>query len=180
MLLCYQASPPYSESCFAYSAREITEGKTKKDGIAIALSRQDQLACLTGYHDIYRAQASMVYGWVNGSDTLSLGCKTQKKCQKVFQKHISQTFPRIPKVINLASVMDHWLAQTSGMCQECIEVGEGKLRAGRAEFWENLPSLFNLPPWSELKEREDMYVLCIYNCVRTSLKRTFSGNDINT
>ena len=60
--------------------------------------------------------------------------------------------------------LDEWgsiddLSTLKKLCEYCSRIAKSSHRVGRLEFWDQLPSLFDLPPWEELlKEREDMYV----------------------
>ncbi|KAJ7652297.1 hypothetical protein B0H17DRAFT_1338561 [Mycena rosella] len=41
--------------------------------------------------------------------------------------------------------------RTKGLCDVCCTFAEGRRKASVAVFWETLPSVFELPPWEELR-----------------------------
>ncbi|KAJ7818155.1 hypothetical protein B0H14DRAFT_2840137 [Mycena olivaceomarginata] len=42
------------------------------------------------------------------------------------------------------------------LCDACAALAETAITTGRAKMWENLPSFFDLHPWSELKNSNEM------------------------
>ncbi|KAJ7794279.1 hypothetical protein B0H14DRAFT_2923441 [Mycena olivaceomarginata] len=46
--------------------------------------------------------------------------------------------------------------QSTSLCDVCAELAETTITTGRAKMWENLPSFFDLHPWSELKNSNEM------------------------
>jgi hypothetical protein len=41
--------------------------------------------------------------------------------------------------------------ESLGMCSECRELATMHLRDAASAFWDELPSIFGLPPWKELR-----------------------------
>ncbi|KZP14498.1 hypothetical protein FIBSPDRAFT_935715 [Athelia psychrophila] len=142
--------------CVEYSAKKLMAyGPAMPDQSTDTLSHQDQLACLAGHPVIYKAQAHTTYTWLSTVQINMLGtCARPKLCKEAKRTIRLQTFRLVPKIIAL----DLWSSDLStGLCKECSSIAHAKHDAGRAEFWEQLPAIFDLPPWSELlKERPDI------------------------
>lgn len=59
--------------------------------------------------------------------------------------------------------LESWATRSAqpdaGLCHPCIAHARDQHEVGREKFWELLPGLFGLPPWTELlKERDSMYI----------------------
>ncbi|KZP04394.1 hypothetical protein FIBSPDRAFT_405005 [Athelia psychrophila] len=125
---------------------------------APALPPGDQMACMTGHRAACISQAHTTYGWLyNGAPAAS--CITQNKCSAARQRYLLEWFTPVPS----PSGLDLW-SQVCGsfysdmaLCKHCVASAQSQHEVGRANFWEQLPSLFGLPPWTELlREREDV------------------------
>ncbi|KAF7983680.1 hypothetical protein HWV62_19587 [Athelia sp. TMB] len=141
------------ESCVQYSSAEIKDGFQMPDGSTIRLSVQDRFTCLVAYRAICEVQAETTFAqlWEDGS--ISTICLTPDDCKAAKSNWVSQNFCK-PNIMATHS-WDN--LSIEGLCDYCYVAGQEKHQAGRAEFWEKLPSLFDLPPWAELlKERADM------------------------
>ncbi|KZP19048.1 hypothetical protein FIBSPDRAFT_791230, partial [Athelia psychrophila] len=135
--------------CKHYSASEILQGLARDDGSRLLLSPEDQLACIAGHRKLCEAQAKMTFIWAYAEDFTSATCLSSN-CHRSRQ-HIllkSQLSP-VPAVLGL----EHWENDPSyseGLCASCTKKAKEQHMAGRAKFWEALPVLLGLPPWSEL------------------------------
>ncbi|KZP08008.1 hypothetical protein FIBSPDRAFT_840652 [Athelia psychrophila] len=141
--------------CVEYSAKKlIAHDSAMPDQSNAALPYQDQLACLTGRPAIYSAQANTTYTWLSTNQINTLGtCARPRLCKAAKQSIRLKTFRLVPKIIAL----ERWSPASKGLCEECASAAHAQHDAGRAEFWEHLPAIFDLPPWSELlKERSDI------------------------
>ncbi|KAJ7741496.1 hypothetical protein B0H14DRAFT_474106 [Mycena olivaceomarginata] len=49
---------------------------------------------------------------------------------------------------SLATYNDYW---SDILCDVCCEHVRKSMTAGREKMWEELPAIFDLPPWNELK-----------------------------
>lgn len=140
--------------CKQYLPSEIIGGATRKDGTLISLSVPDQLACLAGYHAIYKAQAETTYSWAY-AETAPAGC-TSIICAHVRDKYLKDHFTALP-VIGGLDPFDKLDLRHGGLCHVCAYQAQDMHTDGRQDFWELLPGLFSLPSWDELrKEREEM------------------------
>ncbi|KZP11109.1 hypothetical protein FIBSPDRAFT_191794 [Athelia psychrophila] len=147
--------------CKIYTASEII-----REGYAPAFPLREQVACLAGHRAACAAQAETTYRWLYDSNKISPKCNTPERCNITRRKRRESYFLPTPG----AAGLDHWaglepemrpvnLIQKSWLCDKCNKSARERHAAGRQEFWERLPSLFQLPPWQELlQEREDMCV----------------------
>ncbi|KZP13135.1 hypothetical protein FIBSPDRAFT_753926, partial [Athelia psychrophila] len=145
---------------FYYSAMELLGGILNEDGSRSRLAAEDQLVCLAAHRPVFLAQAGTTFEWIYDLDTLSSKCINPATCDN-FRLRLLVSFLPVPSVAGLTS----WHADiyTEDLCTHCAEVAERRHEEGRQKFWEELPGLFGLPPWSELKEEEPLYV-CLIRC----------------
>lgn len=146
----------FYDCCRSYPAHVIADNVS-----APSLPAGDQMACMTGHRAVCLRQAYTTYNWLyNGAPAAS--CITQDSCNAVRQRHLIEWFTPLPE----PSGLDLWKQVSTrfnypdvSLCQHCISSAQSQHEVGRVEFWEELPSLFGLPPWTELlREREDVYV----------------------
>lgn len=146
--------PLLYECCQSSSASDIALGDKLADGLYMILSSVDQLACFTGYHAMYVAQAETTYSWAYDEEDLSDGC-IGPACKRIRQEYLIHRFTPVPPIVGL----ERWdeSGQLEDMCEACTKQAEKMHNEGREKFWALLPSLFGLPPWEELaKEREEL------------------------
>jgi hypothetical protein len=77
------------------------------------------------------------------------GCKDISQCQR-WRESLLKSILLSPKVYTFIVAAD----VRKGFCILCAHMVGKAVAAGRAKMWEDLPSFFNLPPWSELKNYE--------------------------
>ncbi|KAJ7509638.1 hypothetical protein B0H11DRAFT_1254045 [Mycena galericulata] len=53
---------------------------------------------------------------------------------------------------------DYWDSVDADMCAKCVEEMKAEHRAGKLEFWAQLPQMFGLPDWKELEEMRQAQV----------------------
>lgn len=149
---------PYALYCCCrdHTALQIRTGVQRRDRTTALLSLEDQLACLTGYQSLVRVQATTTYSWVYPNAATYQSCRTIA-CTPARRSILINTFTPLPPVQGLEDWNSEW--EGNGMCKYCIEVAQVAHRAGRQKLWDQLPTIFNLPPWEELvKERDELYV----------------------
>lgn len=129
---------------------------------------EDQVALLAGYPTISTAQFKTTYIWTIPSVAPST-CTSPEECRFTRQEYFKKRFifnTRIQKKSRFGALQD-WNTATAGwqvkFCNHCTEVSRRAHEYGRREFWNMLPSLFDLPSWEELsKERDDMCVFSLF------------------
>ncbi|KAJ7770507.1 hypothetical protein B0H16DRAFT_1306595 [Mycena metata] len=129
-------------------AAEIFKSTLQPDGTNSQLSCTDHRICTVGLERILAVQfkSDSALGWVLRKP--ADGCKDVSACQLWHDAFTSTVLASRPKLYN-PSVF--WLQNESTLCVFCKAQATRALIAGRAKFWENLPSFFDLNPWSELK-----------------------------
>ncbi|KAF7974950.1 hypothetical protein HWV62_11011 [Athelia sp. TMB] len=145
------------EICMMYTTDGIIDGTTTSDGSVIRLSHQDQLACLAGFRGAIYGQAETSFRWIWDPEPLSPNCATPQDCQRA-RRHIGGTMISASSPIIALVLLDHIPVDETYLriCQACNEAAYASHLAGRIEFWERLPVMFGLPPWTELlKERKE-------------------------
>ncbi|KAF7974530.1 hypothetical protein HWV62_11996 [Athelia sp. TMB] len=144
----------FYQCCYRYSTADIVTGLVIDDESKILLSHQDQIVCLGGYRACCEIQADTTYGWIHDCDSLGPSCTTRKICKKAKQAYSLEHFNSRPGLRALVEWSD---CAPPDLCDECIKEGRLKHAAGRLEFWEKLPGIFDLPPWTQLlKERQEI------------------------
>ncbi|KZP13125.1 hypothetical protein FIBSPDRAFT_835408 [Athelia psychrophila] len=139
-----------------HSVDVIIDGE-RVDGCLKSLPIQDQVTCLAGIQGIYQAPIDTTFQWLwDTTKSLAVDCAQPKRCIKGLQKICSDLFTPAPAVYGY----DKWVSDYSDvLCSKCTKIWMERHEEGRKDFWEGLPGLFRLPPWTELlKEREGMYV----------------------
>ncbi|KAJ7712649.1 hypothetical protein B0H14DRAFT_3018137 [Mycena olivaceomarginata] len=122
------------------------------DGTVSTLSSSDRITCTLGHERLLQAQwqscssLSWLIAWKPAPN-----CKDVSRCQQ-WQQSILNTILTSAKVHSFILVSYVQRA----FCAPCAQLGGTALTAGRAKMWEDLPSFFNLPPWSELKNYNEL------------------------
>lgn len=148
--------------CTEYSTDKILNGIKNSDGSSLCLSPQDQTACLAGFHNAIRTQAQTTLGWIKYPDTLSPSCSTPEHCGRARERMggrlVTPSDPLITRPLWIYEAADEWIPED--ICRACYVVAHASYTAGRIEFWDRLPAMFGLPPWTELlKERKEAVML---------------------
>ena len=127
---------------------DILDGVHGDDGQHVILSAENQKACLRGRECLIWAQHDKTFKWMDVTDpTLFPDCRSIEKCNRVRMALFYRTFRGKTVCYALAA----WSSDDGdGLCSPCIESSQTMLGAGRAEIWNELPSVFDLPPWEEL------------------------------
>ncbi|KAF7974951.1 hypothetical protein HWV62_11013 [Athelia sp. TMB] len=150
------------KTCTTYTTNAIANGVPMLDGSIVRLLPQDQLACLTGFHDAIYTQGETSFRWIEGPQPLSPSCVTPQDCKRGRRSFGGKVFRPSTPLMALALMNYHSVDEGTpkGICRACYEAAYASHLAGRIEFWERLPVMFGLPPWTELlKEREEMDIL---------------------
>ncbi|KAJ7741480.1 hypothetical protein B0H14DRAFT_2989301 [Mycena olivaceomarginata] len=122
------------------------------DGTVSTLSSSDRITCALGHERLLQVQwqSCSSLGWLIAWKPVP-DCKDVSRCQQ-WQQSILNTILTSTKVHSFILVS----YVQRGFCAPCAQLGGTALTAGRAKMWEDLPSFFNLPPWSELKNYNEL------------------------
>ncbi|KZP14548.1 hypothetical protein FIBSPDRAFT_796694 [Athelia psychrophila] len=142
--------------CKVHTVGDIKNG-WERDGSLRTFPIQEKLTFLAGREAIFKAQAETTYECFRDPESLSDCCTAHPECNVARHFFFIDTFTPIPYTAGL----DYWdedsLRLDGELCDECAEVASARHQAGRKDFWEQLPGMFDLPPWEELlKERGDL------------------------
>ncbi|KAF5340559.1 hypothetical protein D9611_007304 [Ephemerocybe angulata] len=112
--------------------------------------------CFDGRDELYRTQWERVYAWLDGVGAYP-GCLHQAECLASGRVLMS----RIWKHPNLWCTFHDWGRVVEEhdhlvkiLCSSCASQAENSQNAGRVKLWDNLPHLFGLGSWNELKDFE--------------------------
>ncbi|KAF7362240.1 BTB domain-containing protein [Mycena venus] len=124
----------------------------RPDGTVCALSSLDRTTCTLGHERILQAQwkpgnsLGWLMRWIPAAD-----CTDVSSCQRNRESLLN-------KIVLSAEV--HSFITVSYIkalfCTACGDLVKAAVTAGRAKMWEDLPSYFDLPPWSELKSSTEL------------------------
>lgn len=141
------------QCCVQYSTAELLWGIRSNDHATIILAPEDQLACLAANPAIIEAQAETTFHWLYAEGNVCSWCDNAE-CDQARRNVLSGQFSPLPDLLGLGEWSE---AYSEKMCMFCLETAKDKHSKGRERFWVLLPSLFDLPAWSELEtEREDI------------------------
>ncbi|KAJ7145140.1 hypothetical protein C8R43DRAFT_551540 [Mycena crocata] len=135
----------YLQALF-FKPEAIFDGVARPDGSLSLLSSNVQRTCSLARVKILGAQwaAGNTLGWVSETAT---GCTNIPYCASAKSSRLHGT---VVKGL-LHPFMDITSIDPLELCAACSEDAKTKMTAGRKKMWELLPSFFDLPPWSELK-----------------------------
>ncbi|KAF8178666.1 hypothetical protein K438DRAFT_1604819 [Mycena galopus ATCC 62051] len=115
----------------------------RNDGTYATLSPVDQRRCVLGRAKLLKAQFAPSYTF--GSLRADSKCINDRKCT-IRKKDLLRDLLLTGQVWALGM-----LPRVTSECSNCDLEFRQAMAAGRQKIWEELPSFFDLPPWSELK-----------------------------
>ncbi|KAJ7237036.1 hypothetical protein B0H12DRAFT_1190796 [Mycena haematopus] len=123
-----------------------------EDGTVVSLPRVDLRRCLEGRHNIFKAQFEprYTYAWMRKWELE--GCTDWQQCGTSREAFINDCC-RWVDIRAFRRASDHWLPNDRyQFCASCVEHITESMDTGRKKMWEDLPCMFDLPPWNELKK----------------------------
>ncbi|KAJ7604701.1 hypothetical protein DFH06DRAFT_1068191 [Mycena polygramma] len=104
------------------------------------------------------AHVHLVRGSISVNDFLVCGippCATAPTCSRIRTEMLSELFDSVKKGEALEPLCEWTEAgeqalKTKGLCTKCYEAAHARHAAALSAFWDNIPSIFNLPPRDEL------------------------------
>ncbi|KAF7362277.1 BTB domain-containing protein [Mycena venus] len=128
----------------AYFRAVLYGNKRLFDGVGqgVYLTPVDQRRCILGREALLRVQAQdgYTFGWLHSADG---NCTDPARCNTV-------TINILRKTSLDLYVLSRPSGGHSGRCPSCHQHRQDSWNAGRKRIWEELPSFFELRPWSEL------------------------------
>ncbi|KAJ7707371.1 hypothetical protein B0H17DRAFT_1032527 [Mycena rosella] len=129
------------------SPAQIFDGVNRSNGTLATLSPIDQRRCSLGRAAILRAQWVYTLGWVR-EDTEDTSCTDRSACQREKASFVLECVGSG----KIAAFNPISIADILTLCPTCNRLSKTKMTEGRQKMWELLPTFFELPPWSELKD----------------------------
>ncbi|KAF7370434.1 hypothetical protein MSAN_00675100 [Mycena sanguinolenta] len=141
----------YYRAVRRHSQKELFYGINKGDGTRVSLSQSDLRSCAIGQHTLFHKQFEPGYtlGWARKWEftdcTSSAVCRSSRKKILKFCTEYYGIWALVgPKWFELKP-------SDVEFCVACGDHAEKSLAAGKKKIWKELPEIFDLPPWSELK-----------------------------
>ncbi|KAJ6593481.1 hypothetical protein B0H19DRAFT_1090540 [Mycena capillaripes] len=128
------------------SVTHLLDGISRGDGTSSSLAPIDQRRCLVGCEKLIRAQTQEGYtlGWLRSWD--ADGCIDPVGCTKWRASMLRKYFDMLT-----VWAFTPFNRIGSPLCEPCNKHLKASVVGGRKKVWEELPSFFELPSWSELK-----------------------------
>ncbi|KAF8217106.1 hypothetical protein K438DRAFT_1798311 [Mycena galopus ATCC 62051] len=128
----------------------LFDGVKKQDGTRAFLPPVDLRRCVIGQQRllIKQFQPGYTFGWVRerGSDD----CTNPLRCRAARDAVVKQCSDTTAIVIfTTPKTQERYL--WSNFCSACARHAAKCIAAGRKKTWKELPEIFDLPPWRELK-----------------------------
>ncbi|KAJ6519054.1 hypothetical protein C8R45DRAFT_11752 [Mycena sanguinolenta] len=127
---------------------DLLDGIPKEDGTRASLSEVDRHRCVIGRQTLLFKQFEPGYslGWLRKWDFTD--CTSPAACHSSREINLNDLTGgyRILAVPLLLRPLVDW-----GFCAACTRHADESLSTGRKKMWKELPEIFDLPPWDELK-----------------------------
>ncbi|KAF8216732.1 hypothetical protein K438DRAFT_2007521 [Mycena galopus ATCC 62051] len=129
------------------SLTELFNGLKRRDGTVAHLPSRDLRRCVVGRENLLtkQFQQGFTFGWALKWQFDD--CVDPAKCRRS-----RETF--MAKTLDSATVKVFPLASTVGdlckLCAPCTKHAQQAIVAGRLKMWQELPKIFDLPPWNRL------------------------------
>ncbi|KAJ7072662.1 hypothetical protein C8F01DRAFT_973601 [Mycena amicta] len=120
---------------------------TKADGTVVSLAPLDLRRCISGVDKIVKMQFQPGYAlcWLV---KMPNDCVTPRDCAEKRMGVLTTFVGSVQGLLLPSSTMDRFANRTCEPCQQHIR---GLFSGSREKAWNDLPSVFGLPAWSELK-----------------------------
>ncbi|KAF7370305.1 BTB domain-containing protein [Mycena sanguinolenta] len=139
---------PFAYFCVlqTFDSGEVFDGIERADGTLASLSQVDLRRCLVGRGKLLFKQFQPGYtlGWA--LKWVFSDCARPSRCRVSREDVVTTYLDDVLGALVLPVNIDH-----SGFCAACTRHIEECMAAGRKKMWEELPGIFDLPPWNELK-----------------------------
>ncbi|KAJ7782677.1 hypothetical protein B0H16DRAFT_1357055 [Mycena metata] len=138
----------YYRALITHDRAQLFDGVPRGDGTVASLASMDQRQCTLGRETIMKTQfmPGYTYAWVRKWPFKADDCANPSKCARIraeIQEHYMITF-------NLRGLLDLSTEQIP-FCGQCTKHARESNQAGRNRMWEELPRMFSLADWGELK-----------------------------
>lgn len=126
----------------------IFDGTKRSDGTVATLSDKDQRCCIMAWDGLIRRHAFLFEKLDPALHDTDL-CLSVEKCKNAKVNLGRQILPPVPQrdICPLDPWSDSW---ERGLCSNCMNIAKASHMERRQKIWDDLPEIFDLPPWDEL------------------------------
>ncbi|KAK7025094.1 BTB domain-containing protein [Favolaschia claudopus] len=132
------------------ASKLLTQIQRRDSTMVASLPTIDLCRCAVGREEAFKTQfqPGFTLGWIRKWDFADL-CLDSMQCQASRQALLVYCMDNYLRA-NL--ITPQWpVLKRFQFCQNCLKMIHDSIVAGRKKGWEQLPLLFDLPPWNELK-----------------------------
>jgi hypothetical protein len=129
--------------------KDLLRGVLLDDGIRCIMSLADQEACITGGLTLLEKQATKTLKWLDPKENF-VGCLNPEACNRERQRIFQVIWYPLPKLRPLT----WWNDKMVSFCMFCSKKSSELHNAGRQRIWDELPSIYGLPEWEELRKQQ--------------------------
>ncbi|KAF7315140.1 hypothetical protein MIND_00028300 [Mycena indigotica] len=135
-----------------YSVQQLFDGVPRGDGTTAVLTTQDLRQCMLSRDKIRRAQFQPGYAlsWLSPTPLDTIGGAPSCLAFRSRNMPAYATTSALCLLDPELSDNVHKMLRRNGLCSTCCDEARAVQKAGRQKGWEDLPSFFDLAPWSEL------------------------------
>jgi hypothetical protein len=140
----------------ATSAFEILlDGATLRDGSHIELDWRDKRSCIVARSCLSDALLGRIFNFLLCSPPS--GCSNWVTCAVGKLKHLRKLQAKSLKMAGLHVLSKRFLnGFEKDVCDSCYSTSHASFVAARRALWDDLPSIFGLPNWQELRAATDV------------------------
>ncbi|KAJ7142128.1 hypothetical protein C8R43DRAFT_1131111 [Mycena crocata] len=124
------------------------------NGVSVSLSPQDQQVFLQGHHIQCRRAVTDILAFLLDPSDIQ-GCSNPDECPGIRLEAYRDTLYRPESVpsspLNIWNSRD-WIQLKENICATCLVTLMETHQEAREDFWEELPEMYGLPPWSDLED----------------------------
>ncbi|KAF8216825.1 hypothetical protein K438DRAFT_1658313 [Mycena galopus ATCC 62051] len=138
----------YYRLMVVFTLGQLVHGIPRDDGTLASLSQVDLGRCVIARERLFikQFQPGYTFGWARTWEFD--GCATPPRCralqEAVVTTHLDQAW--VGALFAPGNKERLW-----NLCATCTEHVKESMTVGRRKIWDELPGIFELPPWSELK-----------------------------
>ncbi|KAJ7635363.1 hypothetical protein FB45DRAFT_911342 [Roridomyces roridus] len=127
--------------------QNILHGLPGASGALIHLSSADKALCILATTDLVEKQFNGPYSWLHSCAHHCHGNPSCYRLRNVVRDALGVPIPRMIALDPHMSGEEH----AEQFCLNCRTISQTVFRNRQSMLWEQLPAVFGLPPWKELK-----------------------------
>ncbi|TFK22943.1 hypothetical protein FA15DRAFT_747138 [Coprinopsis marcescibilis] len=134
----------------------VFDGTVSQGGTVSLLSPSAQRLLILGRDRLYGHITSHLFGWLWAGKPANCKCNPSSlsdPCRDSYRAILELVCKPVPSIA-LAFGSFPKPPQGNKICPNCLAHGQECFKAGQKHVWDNLPGLFDLPPWEELNEKD--------------------------